>query len=246
MDSKSKYIGKLSLLLNFFLLYPVLNFAQNRYSFSTGREVLTGSISTVVLGSTIYIQKTHKPLSQTSILALKPEQVNRFDRIACTQWNTNIKTTSDGLALASGLLPLYFALRKDTRPYFKEIGNVSFQSVMLSLALANTLKLTKRNRPLMYNPEVPMEEKLKVDSRMSFFSAHTATVSSMCFSFAFAYSTYLPDSKAKPYINVGAFVIPAIEGFLRVKAGKHYPTDVIIGYLCGLGSSYLMHKIHLK
>lgn len=236
----------MSLLLNFFLLCPVLNFAQNQYAFNTRREVLTGSLSTVLLGSTLYLQNAQKPLSATSILALKPEQINRFDRIACTQWNTNIKTASDGLAIASGILPLYFAMRKDTRPYFKEIGNVSFQSVMLSLALANTFKLSKRNRPLMYNSEVPMDEKLKVDSRMSFFSAHTATVSSMCFSFAFAYNTYLPDSKAKTYVNIGALVVPAIEGYLRVKAGKHYPTDVIIGYLCGLGSSYLMHKIHLK
>jgi len=38
--------------------------------------------------------------------------------------------------------------------------------------------------------------------------------------------------------------LPAIQGYLRVRAGKHFPTDVITGYIVGLGSAWLMHKMH--
>ncbi len=127
-----------------------------------------------------------------------------------------------------------------------KIGLVGYQSLFLGQALANGCKLTFRNRPYMYNPNVSLKEKTEPDGRFSFFSAHTTTVSTLCFTTALAYNTYYPDSKYKTLVWSSAFALPALEGFLRVKAGKHYPTDVITGYLVGLGTSYLMHRLHLK
>ena len=98
----------------------------------------------------------------------------------------------------------------------------------------------------MYNENVPMDVKRKPYNRLSFFSAHTATVSAACFSFAYAHQTYLPDSKIKNIVWFYAFTVPAIEGMLRIAAGKHYFTDAITAYAIGFGTSYLMHRLHLK
>jgi membrane-associated phospholipid phosphatase len=88
--------------------------------------------------------------------------------------------------------------------------------------------------------------KTTTDARFSFFSAHTTTVSTICFTTAFAYGAYRPDGKYKNLIWASAIALPAVEGYLRVKAGKHFPSDVITGYFVGLGTSYLMHRLHLS
>lgn len=242
---KQTILKKLSIVLNFFLCLSFLT-SHAQYNFKPKREypILLGT--SAVFGASLYLQSKVKPLSIAEINQLNASDINRFDRYACTQWNTNIKTSSDVLAAATVLLPAYFILNKNTRAESFKIVNVSVQSFLTAQTLANVFKFTKRNRPYLYNSNVELSEKLKSDSRMSFFSAHTTTVASTCFSFAFAHKAYFPNSKANPYILSSAFVIPAIEGVLRVKAGKHFPTDVITGYLVGLGSAWLMHKVHLN
>lgn len=234
---------KPGILLGFFLLFFALP-AQYTYRLYRAADPLMAVGSTGVFGATYWLQKQVKPLSETSIMALNKQDINGFDRIACTQWNKNIALLSDAVAAGSGLMYLYFFARPETRSSALKIGSVAFQSLMLSQALSNSFKLTLRNRPYMYNHEVDMREKRKQDGRMSFFSAHTSTVSSLSFSFAFAHQTYLNKNKSNTAIWIGAFTLPALEGFLRVKAGKHFPSDVIVAYLTGLGSAYLMHRLH--
>jgi membrane-associated phospholipid phosphatase len=238
-------LKKLSVCLSFFLCFFSTK-AQLSYQYRPKKDLPVLGASAIVLGGALYFQEKVPALSQTQIGALNPSSINSFDRYACNQWNTNIAKGSDVLAIGTVLLPAYFAINKNTRSSFVPIANVSIQSLFLSQALANLAKFSKRNRPYLYNPDVDMTYKLKPDSRMSFYSAHTTTVSSSCFSFAFAHSTYYKDSKANPYIWSTAIVLPAIEGYLRVKAGKHYPSDVIVGYLVGLGSAWIMHQVHLK
>lgn len=220
--------------------------AQYSYVFKAKTDVSAGLSSALILGGSLYFQEKVNPLSAQQIALLDQRSVNQFDRYACTQWNPTIARSSDILAVGSVLLPACYAFNARTKGDLLPIVNVSLQSLFLSQAVANLAKFSKRNRPFLYNTEVGMEYKLKPDARMSFFSAHTTTVSASCFSFAFAHQTYYKDSKANPYIWTAAAIVPAIEGYLRVKAGKHYPTDVIVGYLAGLGSSWLMHRLHLK
>jgi hypothetical protein len=236
-------VRKLSTLLSFFLCFH-LTFGQ--YHFQLKKAVGYGLGSGLVLGTSMVLQNQVKPLTISEINLLELKDVNRFDRIACSQWNPKIAHASDYLAIGTALLPTYFYLRSQSREEFYKIGNVAFQSVLLAQALSNVSKLSLRNRPYLYNKEVDISKKLKSDSRMSFYSAHTSMVSSSCFSFALACQTYQIDKRAMPYIWTGAAILPAVQGFLRVKAGKHYPSDVIVGYLAGLGSSLLMHHLHKK
>ena len=216
----------------------------NNYKLSKSKDISIIASSTLIFGTSFYLQKKVKPLNETQILSLKSNDVNQFDRIACNFYSKNIAHVSDGIAISSLFLNSYFLFHKNTKTDIYKIETVTIQSLMLSQAIANGFKLTLRNRPFMYNPNVDLSEKTKRESRLSFFSAHTSTVSSLAFSFAFAHQLYFKNHKANPYILTGAIVLPAIQGYLRVKAGKHFPSDVITGYLIGLGSSYLMHKIH--
>jgi membrane-associated phospholipid phosphatase len=239
---KKIYKLKPLLIYGFFLCSTNID-AQYKYSYKKFDPYL-GAISAGFLGSSFYLQNQVKPLSENYILSLNRNNVNRFDRIATYQWNPTIARTSDGVAVGSGLMFLYFCFDKNSKQNVFPIAGVAFQSLLLSQALSNSFKLTLRHRPLVYNPEVEMSKKMKSDSRMSFFSAHTTTVSSLSFSFAYAYQTYNAPNKPNYALWTGAFALPAVEAILRVKAGKHYPSDVICGYVVGFASSFIMHKLH--
>ena len=238
----SRIFKKLSISLGFFIFCLNLN-AQYVYRYKAFLDPAFAIGNGIVLTGSLLAQKHVSPLADKVILGLNKKDVNRFDRIACTQWNPQIAKVSDGLAIGTGLMYSYFLFKPETNRESINIAGVAFQSLLLSQSLSNALKLGLRNRPYLYNQEVSMEEKRKVDARMSFFSAHTSTVSSLCYSFAFAHNTYFPDKKHTG-VWIGAITLPAIQGFLRVKAGKHYPSDVITGYLVGLGSSLIMHYLH--
>ncbi|NRB48824.1 MAG: phosphatase PAP2 family protein [Saprospiraceae bacterium] len=59
-------------------------------------------------------------------------------------------------------------------------------------------------------------------------------------------STVYPDSPWKPYVWGVSMVLPALTGYLRVRGGQHYPTDVIAGYLLGGAIGYLIPTLHKR
>jgi membrane-associated phospholipid phosphatase len=65
----------------------------------------------------------------------------------------------------------------------------------------------------------------------------------MSFSLAMMYADYNPKSKLKPLVWSLCAAFPIATGALRYKAGKHFWTDVITGYvmgaLIGVGVPYL-------
>ncbi len=237
-----KYI-KPGILPGFFLFFCSLQ-AQYNYKLHGLKDPLFAGGSSLIFGTSVYLQQQVHPLTETEIRLLDKQNVNRFDRFACQYWSKDIAHISDGVAIGSGLMFIYFAANPESRSGTFAIGTVAFQSLLLTQAFSNACKLTLRNRPYMYNASVDMSVRQKSDGRMSFFSAHTGTVSSLCFSFAYAHATYLNKGKPDKAVFIAAAAVPAIQGILRVRAGKHFPSDVIAGYLIGLGSSYLMHALH--
>ena len=119
------------------------------------------------------------------------------------------------------------------------------ETLLINTALTDFTKVTfKRTRPFVYNEFVEINKKLTRRARNAYFSGHTSTVASMYFLTAKMYSDYYPDSKMKPFVWSAAVLIPATTGLLRVKAGKHYFTDVLTGFLVGAAVGYLVPEIH--
>ncbi|MGB6121102.1 MAG: phosphatase PAP2 family protein, partial [Bacteroidota bacterium] len=95
-----------------------------------------------------------------------------------------------------------------------------------------------------YNENVPVEEKLHTNAKRSFFSGHTTISFSSAVFLSKVYGDYFPDSKWKPYIWGVSLGIAAAVGYLRIAAGKHFLTDVLVGALVGGAIGYLIPKIH--
>ncbi|MBL0309545.1 MAG: phosphatase PAP2 family protein [Bacteroidetes bacterium] len=212
---------------------------------------LTLGIGTIVLASGSYVIGDAFSLpSKQSILLLDRADVNRFDRGATYNTSKSARYISDITDYAALSLPLFHLISKNSRRDFGKIVIMSAETMLASTALTLLFKNSiHRPRPLMYNPNVPIESKWKKDNYRSFFSGHTAQTAAMSFFFAQTFSDYHPRSKWKPVIWSACAALPVLTGVMRYEAGKHYWTDVITGYavgaLVGVGIPYL-HRVGMK
>jgi hypothetical protein len=101
-----------------------------------------------------------------------------------------------------------------------------------------------RSRPLVYGTKAPDDLRKAGKSQRSFFAGHTAATAAATFFAAQTFQDFNPDSKAKPYVWMIAAAIPATVGYLRYKAGYHFLSDNILGYVIGAGTGILIPKWH--
>jgi membrane-associated phospholipid phosphatase len=126
---------------------------------------------------------------------------------------------------------------------------MSWEVLSINYGITYTVKnLTSRPRPFIYNPDAPMEVRTGSDSRESFYSGHVSTAAAMSFFMATVMSDYHPDMKTGIRIAIWtvAAAYPAITGYFRIAAGKHYRTDVIAAYAAGAFTGWLIPFLHKK
>ncbi len=193
----------------------------------------------------LYRMKHTSPLTEAHINQLKPNKIPAIDRFTISNWSPPSARVSDVGLYSSFMLPLTLLASSNIRSDWKNIGILGLESFATTIALTNFSKsVFRRTRPYVYNPNVPMEIKLEKDARYSFFSGHTSTVANFAFFSAKIYTDHHPKSKALPFVWGGAFALPAATAYLRVKAGKHFPTDVLTGYLIGAAAGFLIPHLH--
>lgn len=126
------------------------------------------------------------------------------------------------------------------------------ETVLLTLGSTEVLKrAVARHRPYTYNTELDdgtLEQMIgpdSADARASFPSGHA--------SMAFASATFTASVLTRSYswpgevdaavwsVTLGAATLTAIG---RVRAGKHFPTDVIVGALLGSAVGLLVPSCH--
>ncbi|MEL6536928.1 MAG: phosphatase PAP2 family protein [Bacteroidota bacterium] len=183
--------------------------------------------------------------TETEILRLDPTTINRFDRGATTNLSQPINTLSDVGMLVGGMSPALLYLDPAVRADGWDVALMGFEMAMINLAFTQTAKVfTRRYRPYMYNPNYPLEDKLTdPDGAHSFWSGHTSIASSMSFYTAKVFNDYHPDSPWRYAVWGAAAVVPAVTGWGRVGAGKHYYSDVIVGYITGALIGCWAHRL---
>ena len=228
------------------LCYTVcIGHAQNPYKTTWKGEAawLGGSGAGI---SIFAILHTHnKPFTVDQVHALNLGTVPKFDRFATRFYSQSARKASDIMVASSLILPGLLLIDKDIRRDAPTAALIVSESVLLDFAITSIVKeIVLRPRPFNFNPDVPISEKLKRKARYSYFSGHTSLSASATFSAARIWSDYHPDSGWKPVVWATAAVIPATVGFLRVKAGKHYLTDVLTGFVVGGACGLLVPHFH--
>lgn len=227
--------------------FSKLGNAQSPYKIKWQEESLHLVIGTVTLGAGLHLASRTKGLTPEEIATLDRRIINNFDRTATFNSSLSANKASDILLFSSALIPLSLLAGKSARNDFGNLTILYGETVLMITGITFLTKgLVLRSRPLVYNEEFSLNEKQEKGARHAFFSGHTSLTTASYFFTAKVFSDYFPDSKLKPYLWAGAVVIPALTGYLRVAAGKHYPTDVIAGYAVGAAIGFLIPHLHGK
>ncbi len=239
-----KTIISLILLCSFSFLHAQF---ESPYQCTKKKDVIIYSIGSVGLGLGYYLHAKAPVLEVEQVQLLDKNSINRFDRIATSYSSMKAKKASDVFFYGAMAMPALFGFSKKMRNDAKNISLIYGETLFLTVGITLiTKKTVLRNRPLVYNSNFDISTKLEKNARYSFFSGHTSVVSASSFFTAKVFADYHPDSKWKPVVWGAAVTIPAITGYLRVRAGKHYPTDVITGYAVGAVIGILIPQIHKR
>lgn len=119
--------------------------------------------------------------------------------------------------------------------------------MLINQGLTNFSKAAfRRPRPYVFNPEWETSRPVMSADRSSLISGHTSGAAAGAFFFARVFADYHPESKLRPYVWGLAVVLPAFTGHLRVRAAKHYPSDVLAGFALGAAVGYLGPTLHKR
>jgi len=231
------------------LLQPIASTAQPEHS--PYRLSWTAELSINLGGASMAgvseILKHHKsPLSSTQINQLSSTDIWKPDRFATENWSTRAATASDVFMIGTMALPALLWIDRDVRKDYA-YPILYFETMLVTYGITGlTKELAQRKRPFVYHQQAPLDKKQQKDALASFFSGHTSMTAAAAFFGAKSYSDYFPDSKFKPYLWAAAATLPAVTGYLRIRAGKHYLSDVVVGYAVGMAVGILIPRLHRK
>jgi membrane-associated phospholipid phosphatase len=217
------------------------------YSLSWKLDAPMAGVSIGLHTSYLLLKRKLQPLTEAQILALRREDVWAFDRSPTYNWSRPAAHVSDGLMFFAMASPALLLLDGNIRRDAGKISVMGLQVFALNTGITNLTKiLVQRTRPFVYNPDAPMDYKTRADARLAFFSGHTSVASSMSFFTAKVFHDYNPNSRARPYIWASAALVPAVTGYLRWRAGKHFITDILVGYAVGAVVGILVPELHRR
>lgn len=184
-------------------------------------------------------------LTVDEVESLDPRNVNRFDRPATRHYSERATKVADFLFYGSQPLPLIFLLDKKTRKDFPKLVLLYLEAMgATGVPYVSAVYYANRLRPYTYNPETPMDFKLRGGSRNSFFAGHPALVATSTFFMATVFSDYHPESKFKWLFYTLAGAATAGTAIGRYLGGRHFPSDLIVGVSLGTASGLIIPRIH--
>ena len=166
-----------------------------------------------------------------------------------SEWATVVSRYSAAFGVAPLALAGYSWYRGDADGHDFGAFTLMFAE---AIALQNALNQIVRSsqlwpRPYIYAKSGKGAEKAKEardEAYGSFYSGHASAAFTVATFTGEWFSEIYPNSKYKALVWASSYTLAAGVGILRVVAGKHYPSDIIIGALMGTGVSFGVLKLH--
>jgi membrane-associated phospholipid phosphatase len=175
-------------------------------------------------------------------------KIPKFDLSAIHQHNPTYQSASDILEYTAVALPFLAFVDKRVSGHAKQIVGMYLETLAIDFAVYNmTTGIVNRRRPLTYNTDtsqVPLKAREGATVKESFFSGHTSNAATATFFGARVFTDLRPHSALVPFVWIAAAGVPAFTAFSRYKAGKHFPSDVVVGYIVGASIGYFVPQIH--
>lgn len=236
---------KLLAVVGFVIFFCSENYAQY-YKSSFKRDAVPVAIGLGVAGIGFVLDRNADDALLSEINLLDPSDLNFLDRGTVDNFSSTAQSASDVILYSAATLPFITYFSRKCRSSGGVIALMVVETGLITGGVTAIIKSTaQRYRPFNYNPQVDEATKLGSSSRKSFISGHASTTASFAFLTARVITDLHPEMENKYLVWTMASTIPAVIGVLRVRAGKHFPTDVIGGYLVGAAVGYFIPSLHL-
>lgn len=203
-----------------------------RYSNKTNWWMSSGSA--VFAGASFLLQRQVEGLSASELQRLESTNLQGLAAWPAGRYDLRAARQSDWSAAINAGLPALALFLPDARADVGRGLQMYAQVGFLNYALTGLAKrFVLRPRPYAYNATLPIGLRQAPDARFSFYSGHTSTAASGAFFAASMIQAYSDSKPLKTMAWVGAAVFPLLTGYLRMRAGKHFFSDVAVGYLAG-------------
>lgn len=230
----------------------VRNEKESVYRLNTKSNLLLcgGLAITDFYGHHLHSKKDPIPLAELN--TLDQTSVNGFDRRVfdySSSFRDKAVAASDVGMYGSAFLPLLLFADREIRRDWSDVIILFFKSELIGTNLYTWggPMLQDRFRPITYFSEIPIEERMKNLNRNSFFSGHASTTATATFFVAKVYSDYHPELGTKKYLFFAAAALPPIAvAYYRMRALRHFPSDVILGTIVGSAAGILVPHYHKK
>lgn len=174
-----------------------------------------------------------------------PSGLNALDRTAAGNFDQNWRLGSDlGLfgALGGGVSVVladgwFLGGAKDLVVVVESVLWANGLAVLGNLAL-------RRPRPLLYGDLAPLASRENPAAQLSFISGHSALVAAVTTS-VFSTTYRRGADRALPWVVLGLGTgATAFTSVGRVLAGRHFPSDVLLGTALGASTGFLLPALH--
>lgn len=203
----------------------------------------------VVLGGTsIYLMPIiySKPATPVaSIEALSVNNVPGIDRWTAGWHNSELDKISYYPFYAVMPLPLILLADRDISADKGRIGLMYLEAFAFEgITYTSSVYFFDRYRPDVYNTSLPMDYRTEGNYRNSFFAGHVAVVALSTFFTSKVWNDYHPGSPLRWVFYGGSAAATLGMSYLRLRAGKHFTTDVMVGMADGVACGLLVPIAH--
>lgn len=230
---------------------------QDNFPYSRNKKdlILLPLGAATFVASQYVSRENDRNLSVDEISSLDRNTVNGFDRTATYNWDQSADTFSDIVLFTTPALPLVFVIPQLKNKKWDHAATLGVMYVEVFLFTKGINDLTKslagRTRPYLYNTAFTAEERFAMQgdgphANASFFSGHSSATFAAAVLFSKMYTDIYGKGTWSKIIWGTTLTLAAATATCRVVAGKHFPTDVIVGAIAGSTIGYAIPVLHKR
>lgn len=232
---------------------PKPHLYRMNYWFSAGLSIVATAANIYAIPNVI---KNKPDLTDAELQSLNRSQFSSFDRWALDQNPADREKYyeySDYVLPAIVVSAGFLAIDKKIRHDWGRVLMMYYEMHAVTFSIYNFSffgpSFQNKLRPIVYYDQYyTAEERRGGNQRNSLYSGHVASSAASTFFMAKVYSDYHPELKRKKYLLYALASLPPLaEGYLRVKALAHFPTDIMVGFIIGATIGIAtpeLHKFH--
>jgi len=176
-------------------------------------------------------------------------QVNPFDRLSIGLVDPSMRLGANivgALPFAFVIVDFFDAGARNWRSWLTDFV-VFAEALAWDGAIQDIVRrASRRPRPFLYTDGAYAGERDSAEATYSFYSGHTAFAFTAATFLAYTFHLRHPTSRWRYVVWPVLLSLAAVEPVLRVLAGDHFPTDVLIGAVAGSAIGILVPALHRR